>query len=209
MCSSPRDVLSIATSAFGSNQNWPEILGLIDRLKAEEPRVICEIGVADGGTNFLFAHALPKIELMIGVDLFVKGRPRLRFFARPDQRLIYFNGYSQTPAMIARIGAALGGRKLDFLFIDGDHSYSGARDDFLGYRQFVREGGTIAFHDICPDYLTRYGRPTRNLAGDVPVLWKKLSQIFPHEEFVQDKDQDSFGIGAIRYSSTTPIPDDL
>jgi hypothetical protein len=98
---SPQDVLSVAISAFGSNQNWPEILDLLKRLNAEDPRIICEIGVADGGTNFLFSHALPHIELMIGIDLFVKGRPRLAYFARPGQRLVYFNGYSQTPEMIA------------------------------------------------------------------------------------------------------------
>ena len=207
--SSPRDVPSIAATAFFANQKWSEVLGLIDRLKAEEPRVVCEIGVAGGGTNFLLTHALPKVELMLGVDLFVKGRMRLRYFARPGQRLLYFNGASQAPEMVARIGAALAGRKLDVLFIDGDHSYTGVRGDFLSYKQFVREGGTIVFHDICPDLMTRYGRASCSCAGDVPVFWRKLRQCFPYEEFVQNEDQDAYGIGAIRYSSDAPIPEDL
>ena len=206
---SPRDVLSIATRAFFANQNWPEVLGLIERLKAEEPRIVCEIGVAGGGTNFLLTHALPKVELMLGVDLYVKGRMRLRYFAGPGQRLLYFNGASQSPAMVARIGDALAGRKLDVLFIDGDHSYAGVRGDFLSYRKFVREGGTIVFHDICPDSMTRHGRPSCLFAGDVPVFWKKIRQSYPYEEFVQNEGQDAYGIGAIRYSSTTPIPTDL
>ena len=146
---------------------------------------------------------------MLGVDLFVKGRVRLRYFARPGQRLLYFDGASQTPTMVTRIGAALAGRKLDVLFIDGDHSYAGVRIDFLSYKQFVREGGTIAFHDICPDFMTRYGRASRFSAGDVPVFWRKLRQYFPYEEFVQNEDQDAYGIGAIRYSPTAPIPTDL
>lgn len=203
------DVYSIATSAFGTNQSRFEILGLIDRLKRESPRVICEIGVAEGGTNFVLTHALPDVELVLGIDLFVQGRSRLRYFARPDQRLHYFNGPSQSAGMLAQIGAALAGRKLDLLFIDGDHSYAGARDDFLGYRQFVREDGTIAFHDICPDFMTRYGRPSANLAGDVPVLWQKLRRTYPYEEFIENKDQDGFGLGAIRYSSGLPLPADL
>jgi hypothetical protein len=123
--------------------------------------------------------------------------------------LLYFNGPSQGERMVARVGTALAGRKLDLLFIDGDHSYSGARDDFLAYKPFVREGGTIAFHDICPDYMTRFGRPTGNFAGEVPVLWKKIRELYPHEEFVENVSQDGFGIGAIRYSSVVPMPADL
>jgi len=206
---SPLDVLPIAMAAFGSNQNRIEILGLIERLKTEGHQVVCEIGMADGGTNFLLTHALPKVEFMVGIDLFVKGEPRLRYFARPGQSLHYLGGSSQSPEMIARVGAALAGRKLDLLFIDGDHTYAGVRSDFLNYRTFVREGGTIAFHDICPDFLTRFGRPTGNYSGDVPVLWNKLKKSFPHEEFVESKDQDGFGIGAIRHSSAVPIPPDL
>jgi predicted O-methyltransferase YrrM len=206
---SPQDVLLVATSAFASNQNWPEILRFINRVRDEEPRIVCEIGVAGGGTNLLLAHALRRVELVIGIDLFVKGRQRLRYFARPDQRLLYFNGPSQGERMVARVGTALAGRKLDLLFIDGDHSYSGARDDFLAYKPFVREGGTIAFHDICPDYMTRFGRPTGNFAGEVPVLWKKIRELYPHEEFVENVSQDGFGIGAIRYSSVVPMPADL
>lgn len=42
---------------------------------------------------------------------------------------------------------------LDVLFIDGDHSYEGAKADWDGYRGFVRSGGIVAFHDIAhPDH---------------------------------------------------------
>lgn len=37
---------------------------------------------------------------------------------------------------------------IDFLFIDGDHSYSGVKQDFEQYSQFVKHGGLISFHDI-------------------------------------------------------------
>lgn len=50
----------------------------------------------------------------------------------------------QTPAIVE---AALGA-ELDLLFIDGDHSYLGARHDFTTYGHFVRSGGVIAFHDV-------------------------------------------------------------
>jgi len=42
----------------------------------------------------------------------------------------------------------LGSRKLDFLFIDGDHSYEGVRRDFEMYSPLVREGGIICMQCI-------------------------------------------------------------
>jgi len=42
----------------------------------------------------------------------------------------------------------LNGEPLDFLFIDGDHTYEGVKRDFEMYSPLVRNGGIIAFHDI-------------------------------------------------------------
>jgi len=38
--------------------------------------------------------------------------------------------------------------KIDFLFIDGDHTYEGVRQDYEMYSPLVQKGGYIAFHDI-------------------------------------------------------------
>lgn len=35
--------------------------------------------------------------------------------------------------------------QIDYLFIDGDHSYKGVMDDFKNYFEFVNEGGIIVF----------------------------------------------------------------
>lgn len=39
------------------------------------------------------------------------------------------------------------GTPIDFLWIDGDHSYEGCRNDILSWLPFVREGAIVAFHD--------------------------------------------------------------
>lgn len=41
----------------------------------------------------------------------------------------------------------LTGKDIDLVWIDGDHSYSSARLDFLNWAQILCEGGIIAFHD--------------------------------------------------------------
>lgn len=37
---------------------------------------------------------------------------------------------------------------VDFLFIDGDHTFEGVKSDFEAYSPLVKPGGIIAFHDI-------------------------------------------------------------
>jgi predicted O-methyltransferase YrrM len=39
-------------------------------------------------------------------------------------------------------------KELDVLFIDGDHSYEGAKGDWEAYKHFLKEGSVVIFHDI-------------------------------------------------------------
>ena len=63
-------------------------------------------------------------------------------------RVRIVDGYSQEEATIAQVEKILGDHKLDFLFIDGDHSYMPTQLDVKNYARFVRKGGLIGFHDI-------------------------------------------------------------
>ena len=47
----------------------------------------------------------------------------------------------------ARSLAALRGT-IDFIFIDGDHSYDACKADIAAWSPFVKRGGVIAFHDF-------------------------------------------------------------
>ena len=92
-----------------------------------------------------------------------------------------------------------GAEVLDFLFIDGDHSFEGVSKDHQLYSPLVRPGGVIAFHDIVPDFRTRYGTPTPRNVGGVPVFWNELKS--PHTdvcELIEDPAQDGYGIGVLR-----------
>jgi predicted O-methyltransferase YrrM len=37
---------------------------------------------------------------------------------------------------------------LDLLFIDGDHSYEGAKNDWEAYKDFLHSGSVVVFHDF-------------------------------------------------------------
>lgn len=41
--------------------------------------------------------------------------------------------------------------QLDFLFIDGAHSYNGVRGDYENFARLVKPNGIIAFHDVVED----------------------------------------------------------
>ena len=75
---------------------------------------------------------------------------RIQQFQSWAPRVRVITGDSHQPRIWEEVSRtlALGGDKLDFLFIDGDHSYEGVKADFEDYRKFVRPGGLVAFHDI-------------------------------------------------------------
>jgi predicted O-methyltransferase YrrM len=66
----------------------------------------------------------------------------------------------------------------DFLFIDGDHSYEGVKQDFEMYSHLVTSGGLIAFHDT----LQRPDAPNPGVAG----FWKEIKSSYRHKEFTEE-----------------------
>lgn len=207
---SRHDYFLFACRYFGPHQREPEILGFLDWAAQFSPERICEIGTAFGGTTFLLGQSLGSVKEVIGLDLMIRHRRRLVYFKRPGQTQRFLEGSSYAEATVERVRADLAGRKLDLLFIDGDHTLAGAWKDFELYRHFVRKGGIIAFHDIVQDYRTRYGRQTPSWTGDVPKIWSALKPLYQTAEFVESPDQDGFGIGALIYDpDVTPPPPPL
>jgi predicted O-methyltransferase YrrM len=83
-------------------------------------------------------------------------------------------------------------KKLDFLFIDGDHTYEGVKGDFEMYGPLVQKGGLIAFHDICQSRGTVLAN-----SGAVFKFWKEIRKMYPSEEIINGPSQDGYGIGII------------
>lgn len=112
---------------------------------------VAEIGRFKGGSTVMFASALPADGELWSYDLHVALRPDMsgelldrelddaltRLGVRNKVHLVV--GDSRTidppPAPLA------------LLFIDGDHSYEGAKADFERWGAFVQPGGHVLFHD--------------------------------------------------------------
>ena len=65
---------------------------------------------------------------------------------------------------------------VDFLFLDGDHSYDAVRRDFELYEPLVTPGGLVAFHDVSP-------QTTPDTVGTAR-FWAELKQGRQTEEVV-------------------------
>jgi cephalosporin hydroxylase len=193
----------------GAHQRRGEIVPFLETVAALRPRRILEIGTGDGGTTILLSRVAESVQWLAGVDLLVKNKPRIRRMSPPAQTVVLIDGPSTARRTYDRVIRSLNGALLDVLFIDGDHSYEGVRADYERYKHLVRAGGFIAFHDICEDHLTRYGRFTGAYAGGVPILWRKIRGASNKMlEFVDDSEQDGCGIGVIQVSAE-PASDDV
>lgn len=192
----------LASHFFRPMQKRSEVLRLVEVVRALRPETVCEIGAAGGGTAFLFAHASAPDALIVSVDLnFVESRREaVASFARRDQNVVCMQGDSHDAATLEAVRARLGGRPLDLLYLDGDHSYEGVASDFASFAPLVREGGLIVLHDIVPDFKTRYGVATVSYTGGVPQFWSELkAERARVEEIIEDEEQDGFGIGVLHW----------
>jgi predicted O-methyltransferase YrrM len=182
---------------FTPSQVREEITGFLKLLSQRPPAVVLEIGTEKGGTFFLLTRVATQDGLLLSLDLpagqdsaYPAWRePLYRGFARERQRVELVREDSHDARTLEKVKQLLGGRVLDLLFIDGDHSYGGVRKDFEMYSPLVAKGGTIAFHDIVEG--------AEASVGGVPKLWRELKQAGRHLEFVKSRQQGGWGIGVL------------
>jgi predicted O-methyltransferase YrrM len=110
-----------------------------------------EIGRFKGGSTIIFATALPDGVELWSYDLHVALRPDMpgaqldrelgaaleRYGVDGKVRLLVADSRTADPPP----------EPLELLLIDGDHTYEGARADFVRWGAFVRPGGHLLFHD--------------------------------------------------------------
>ncbi len=169
-----------------------EITALASAVEALHPKIILEIGTARGGTLLIWSSlASEKVITCDLQDMSAQG-PLYRAFPPTGStcQVTLLSGDSHSAGFKQRVAKELGGKKADFIFIDGDHTVEGVTADYNDYREFVRPGGIIAFHDIVES------QPI--VTNQVYHLWKKLKQEAVTEEFVNDPKQCGYGIGIIR-----------
>lgn len=180
-------------------QSRLELEALLGEVRRLNPSTVVEIGTASGGTLFMLTRAAADDATLASIDLpggaFGGGyplwrAPLYRSFAKSGQRVHLLRRDSHDPSTLEALKGVLGGRSVDFLFIDGDHTYEGVKRDFETYRSLVRPGGMIGFHDIVPH--------SAESGCEVNRFWKEIRGSFDSMEFVENWRSQFGGIGLLR-----------
>jgi cephalosporin hydroxylase len=188
--SGPRSVLlTRGAKRRGAVQKTLEFSALVALLRARKLSTIVEIGTLHGGTLWTWCQLAAPNALIVSIDLpggdfgggyGVEAASRLQRYARARQQLHLIQGDSHAPATLEQLEKLLDGREVDFLFIDGDHTYDGVCADFDMYAGLVGRGGIVALHDILL-------HPT-DPDCQVDRLWRDLRAVHSHRELIDPDD---------------------
>lgn len=174
-------------------QSREELLPVLEEVRTLNPGVVLEIGTAGGATLFMLTRVADKTATVISLDLpggpFGGGYPDARkelyeAFALPGQTMHLMREDSHRPETLEGLKDLLKGRQIDFMLIDGDHTYEGVKQDYEMYAGLVRPGGIIAFHDIV-------------YAEGVARFWEELRVQQPSAREYVAKQGRKFGLGLI------------
>lgn len=183
---------------FNACQVRSELTSLGELLAQRRPERALEIGTARGGTLLFLTRLASPRATIVSVDLpggeFGSGYGNRRRwfyqrFSRREQVLRLLQDDSHSTETLEKVKAEFSGQPVDYLFIDGDHSYEGVRRDFEMYSPIVARGGLIAFHDIVEGAF--------DCVGGVPQFWNEIKSQYRHDEFIEDPKQGGYGIGVI------------
>lgn len=179
-----------------AHQNLVEFGALWETVAAAPHARVLEIGSLYGGTLWYWSH-LPKIKTLIAIDV-PSNLARVAAEVRAARQswtgwmdgrveFVDIEADSHNPSTIERVRGAAGSELLDFVFIDGDHTYEGVRNDWTAWSPLVRPGGLVAFHDTWPN-------------GDrkEPGVVQWVDELRHHLSSIEWTDPDGVGICAFR-----------
>ena len=163
-----------------------ELKSLSERVIKHKPKVIVEIGTWNGGTFFVWSRIFPYVRKIISIDL-PDGQygggydiKRIKFFRefisdRKNTAMYFIRGDSKSSESVTRLKEILGDDKIDFLYLDGDHTYEGIKKDFEIYSYLMSDDGLIGFHDI----------NTFKDGHEVYKYWNEIKKDYKYEEFIK------------------------
>lgn len=166
-----------------------------------KPKSFLELGVCQGATFYIWAVLCEPGGIKLGIDLpngdwginhirsdkEIQNNKHLFQTIAPNSHILFADTHSEEA--YKWVVEKMQGGRIDFLFIDADHSENGAKRDYEKYSPFVRKGGVIVFHDI------KDTQRHRDIGCDVYKVWQEIEG--DKIEFT-DPAYDWGGIGVLR-----------
>lgn len=151
---------------FNIEQKPEEYKQLINLLQSKSSKKYAlEIGSNYGGTTVGFCNIFDNV---ITIDIkYHENFDKLKQKFPNYNYLISDSKSNDTVNFIKSLGI-----KFDFIFIDGDHSYDGVKNDYEKYKQFLSSDGHIGFHDT----VSSEHNKKHNICVD--VFWNEIKNLY-------------------------------
>jgi predicted O-methyltransferase YrrM len=209
---------SVGTPQFqansGMSQKKDQFCMLATLVNFLRPKVLMEVGVAQGGTLAAWCQLAPPDATIIALDKDLNdARPRpgdpvhssiyngplemtsqgggIYHLAQRGQTMIGINGWTHDPKVQEEVKRHLNGRTIDFCFHDASHSARMTREDMVWIWPLISPGGMLALHDIQPSV-----HPECNKSA----AWQEMKDTLDYSaryEFCGSRHDDSMGIGIL------------
>lgn len=192
----PEKLYRRSKEIFRLQQIKREWIPFICFLKKIQPKTILEIGTYAGGSTYTFCRVA---DMVISIDCNNQLKPKRIKLIASNTHFIFIGKASDDPKALHKVKKKLKAynKSVDLLFIDGDHTYKGAKKDFHRFSPLVRPGGHIVLHDINK---TKYHI---QLGCLVYKFWEELKEQYPnHQEITANKDWGGIGIIQIPHLKT-------
>ncbi len=168
--------------SIGMAQDRNEILEFTKFLYDLRPHNVMEIGSKLGGNFYILSTIATGMKISLDLQGGIHGgwilnahsylgdvfKLRNDFFKKEFDNISMVSGNSHDVVSLSHIVDLLKNEKLDLLYLDGDHTREGIKQDYHMYKSLVRKGGYIVFHDI------NDSKHHRDTGCYVSTLWNEL-----------------------------------
>jgi hypothetical protein len=149
-----------------------------------QPMNMVEIGSYQGASSEIFAKNLPVSKITC-VDPWVNGyddndgsswkNPMDEVESQFDKRMSNFKNVTKMKMTSQEAVKEFEDNSLDFVYIDGLHTYDGVKNDITWWKSKIKEGGFLAGHDWGHRRYPGVKKAVLELLGEPNKLFKDTS----------------------------------
>lgn len=172
-----------------TSQNLFELIELLSIYKQREPKRVLEIGTHEGGTLFYWVKEAVDGAVIGSIDdQGIISTGKADQWASENVSVECLKADSSSSEAILWAYNNFGW--VDWLFIDGGHSYEQVKSDWDNYFPLVIPGGAIVLHDILPQ------NGYEEQPCEVDKLWSEIKENYAGvQEIVEPHPEWGFGPG--------------